>query len=259
MLSSLVTDGFLARHIKVLLGEPYDSLGKGPGRRSEIARLLMAVAISWPTSEKNVASTMPTIPRVIHPRRLPGALPITSRSAMSELLPRRLAQVQWSQRACLAMERARPEQCRVLGVVRHEQCRKRHLVDQRPQLVAELATQACVKRRERFVEQKCRRLRSERACESHALGFASRQRGGHSISQLRDVRFGEPSLCRILPLRRRHRRKTVGYVLPRPHVRKQREGLKDESDTPPMRLHENVALGVEERHASEDDASCSRT
>lgn len=40
MLSSLVTDGFLARHIKVLLGEPYESLGKGPGRRSEIARLL---------------------------------------------------------------------------------------------------------------------------------------------------------------------------------------------------------------------------
>jgi len=41
MLSSMVTEGFLARHFKVLLGQPYDALGaSGRGRRSEIARLL---------------------------------------------------------------------------------------------------------------------------------------------------------------------------------------------------------------------------
>jgi hypothetical protein len=40
LLSSFVTEGFLARHIKVLLGKPYDSLQEGPGRRSENARLL---------------------------------------------------------------------------------------------------------------------------------------------------------------------------------------------------------------------------
>ena len=40
LLSRLVTEGFLARHIKVLLGKPYDSLSEGKGRRSEIARLL---------------------------------------------------------------------------------------------------------------------------------------------------------------------------------------------------------------------------
>lgn len=40
LLSSLVTEGFLARHIKVLLGKPYEELDAGRGRRSEIARLL---------------------------------------------------------------------------------------------------------------------------------------------------------------------------------------------------------------------------
>lgn len=40
VLSSMVTEGFQASHFKTLLGQPYDALGQGRGRRSEIARLL---------------------------------------------------------------------------------------------------------------------------------------------------------------------------------------------------------------------------
>ena len=40
VLSSMVTEGFQASHFKVLLGQPYEALGQGRGRRSEIARLL---------------------------------------------------------------------------------------------------------------------------------------------------------------------------------------------------------------------------
>jgi hypothetical protein len=74
MLSSLVTDGFLARHIKVLLGEPYESLGKGPGRRSEIARLLYPFLGSPRTScicgaSRSCSTAAPTRRASSHPRR----------------------------------------------------------------------------------------------------------------------------------------------------------------------------------------------
>ena len=101
-----------------------------------------------------------------------------------------------------------------------------------PQIVDDLRLRRCVERGQRFVEKQHSRVGHQRSRQSRALTFSTGNRAGTALRQMSNVKCLKNRRRAIPALRPRQMRQAVFNVLLHRQMRKQRESLKDVSDTP---------------------------
>src|SRR6266849_5918152 len=109
----------------------------------------------------------------------------------------------------------------------------------------ELAAGRSIDGRERFVEQEHCGLAGERPRHRHALLLATRQGRRSAFLEAREMNEREKFAGTPDPFLRRAMSECRRHIAEGGHMRKERVGLKDQSDGPPMRRQIESMVGVE--------------